>query len=84
MGVAGLSSSTKSPSACERWTMSPGWARSTSQRDTDWPGRASPCARTVSVMVSPGSEAAEEIVKQRVVRRLPGRSTPTWTYCPAR
>jgi hypothetical protein len=38
----------------------------------------------VIVMVSPGSEAAEEIVKQRVVRRLPGRSTPTWTYCPAR
>ena len=33
---------------------------------------------------SPGPDSAEEIEKQRVVRRAPGISTPTWTYCPAR
>ena len=33
----------------------------------------------------PGTDAAEEIVKQRVIRRAePGRSRPTWTYWPAR
>ena len=39
----------------------------------------------VRVNRSPGADAAEEIEKQRVSRLAePGRSTPTWTYWPAR
>ncbi|WP_447646581.1 hypothetical protein [Nocardioides zeae] len=76
VGVAGLSSRQKSPWACDRWTRNPGRACSTRNFET----RPSPCARTVSVKRSPGAEAAEEMVKQRVVRRAPGTSMPTWTY----
>ena len=47
-----------------------------------WP---SAWARMVRVNSSPAPEAADEIEKQRVIRRAePGRSSPTWTYCPAR
>ncbi len=39
----------------------------------------------VRVNCSPAVDAAEEIEKQRVSRLAePGRSTPTWTYWPAR
>ncbi len=81
VGVAGLSSSVKSPCAWLRWSIWPGRASVTRNRET-WP---SSWARTVSVMRSPGIEAAEETVKQRVTRLAePGRSTPTCTYWPAR
>ena len=74
------SGSTNSPWAWERWTIVPGWARSTRNFETTPSG----LARSVIVNRSPARESGLEMVKTRVVRREPSTSTPSWTCWPAR